>query len=112
MNDFITRFHAQAHGREILSAEQQLRIAVNLLREASRLLTENAELECQLVDMKLELADMKLDLEESRAKYHELLYAVGKKYPGELRHETALRYIRQAERPADDAAKSADSCQE
>jgi hypothetical protein len=35
MNDFITRFHAQAHGREILSAEQQLRIAINLLQEAS-----------------------------------------------------------------------------
>ena len=32
-----------------------------------------------------------------RAKYDELLYAVGNKYPGESRHETALRYIRQAE---------------
>lgn len=30
-------------------------------------------------------------------KYNELLYAVGQKYPGESRHETALRYIRQAE---------------
>lgn len=29
--------------------------------------------------------------------YNELLMAVGKKYPGETRHETALRYIRQAE---------------
>jgi hypothetical protein len=29
--------------------------------------------------------------------YHQLLYAVGRKYPGETRHETALRYIRQAE---------------
>lgn len=31
------------------------------------------------------------------AKYAELIYAVGNKYPGETRHETALRYIRQAE---------------
>ena len=30
-------------------------------------------------------------------KYNQLLMAVGKKYPGETRHETALRYIRQAE---------------
>lgn len=30
-------------------------------------------------------------------KYHELLYAVSRKHPGESRHETALRYIRQAE---------------
>lgn len=30
-------------------------------------------------------------------KYNELLFAVGNKYPNESRHETALRYIRQAE---------------
>jgi hypothetical protein len=34
-----------------------------------------------------------------KALYHELLYQVGNKYPGESRHETALRYIRQAEQP-------------
>lgn len=30
--------------------------------------------------------------------YRELLYAVERKFPGESRHETALRYIRNAER--------------
>lgn len=29
--------------------------------------------------------------------YNELIYAVGKVFPGESRHETALRYIRKAE---------------
>lgn len=29
--------------------------------------------------------------------YNELIYAVGRKYPNECRHETALRYIREAE---------------
>ena len=29
--------------------------------------------------------------------YYELIYAVGSKFPNESRHETALRYIRQAE---------------
>ena len=29
--------------------------------------------------------------------YHELLYAVIRKFPGESRHETALRYIMEAE---------------
>ena len=29
--------------------------------------------------------------------YNELLFAVGNKYPQESRHQTALRYIRQAE---------------
>lgn len=31
-------------------------------------------------------------------KYNELLYAVATKHPGETRHETALRYIREAEK--------------
>jgi hypothetical protein len=30
-------------------------------------------------------------------RYNELLYAVARKFPGESRHETALRYIRQME---------------
>lgn len=34
-----------------------------------------------------------------RGLYDELLYAVGNKYPGETRHQTALRYIQQAEAP-------------
>ena len=42
------------------------------------------------------------------AQYEELLYAVARKYPGETRHETALRYIRQAEERTGDtgAAKA------
>ncbi len=31
------------------------------------------------------------------SKYYELLYAVAQKFPGESRHETALRYIRMVE---------------
>ena len=34
---------------------------------------------------------------ELEAKYNELLYAVHCKYPGESRHDTALRYIRDCE---------------
>ena len=39
--------------------------------------------------------------EQAERSYCELLYAVGNKYPGETRHETALRYIRNAERGSD-----------
>ena len=35
--------------------------------------------------------------------YYELLYAVANKYPDETRHQTALRYIRQAEAPCNKA---------
>jgi len=34
---------------------------------------------------------------EIEEKYQELIMAVEKKYEGETRHETALRYIRRAE---------------
>ena len=36
-------------------------------------------------------------LYEVEGRYHELLYAVGNKYEGESRHQTALRHIQQAE---------------
>jgi len=34
---------------------------------------------------------------QTRQKYDALLYAVARKFPGESRHETALRYIQSAE---------------
>lgn len=47
-----------------------------------------------------------IENEEIRNKYYELMFAVGNKYKGETRHETALRYIRQAEEPKEtDATK-------
>lgn len=41
---------------------------------------------------------------ELQAKYNELLFAVARKHPGESRHETALRYIRNAEAPTKEVA--------
>jgi hypothetical protein len=42
-----------------------------------------------------------------REKYNELLMAVEKKFPDQSRHETALRYIREAESKSDCAAARA-----
>lgn len=42
-------------------------------------------------------AEAKHKLLEER--YNELIFAVARKFPGESRHETALRYIREAEAP-------------
>jgi len=39
-------------------------------------------------------------LAAAEGKYHELIMAVARKFPNETRHETALRYIRQAEQQA------------
>uniref|UniRef100_A0A6M3L026 Uncharacterized protein n=1 Tax=viral metagenome TaxID=1070528 RepID=A0A6M3L026_9ZZZZ len=41
--------------------------------------------------------NMKDERDEFKNKYHELIRAVGNKYKGETRHETALRYIKIAE---------------
>lgn len=47
---------------------------------------------------------------ETRAnKYHELIMAVGNKTPGETRHQTALRYIKQAEESDDTAIEEGTS---
>jgi len=43
-------------------------------------------------------AKLKQQLATRQTLYHELLMAVESKWPGETRHQTALRYIRQAER--------------
>jgi len=42
---------------------------------------------------------------ERLALYNELLLAVCKKHPGETRHQTALRYIQQAEAQQDNPAQ-------
>lgn len=47
----------------------------------------------------------KLDGEENKTQQlDKLLFAVGRKFPGETRFETALRYIREAEKVADSGA--------
>lgn len=48
------------------------------------------------------------EAEQLREKYHELIYAVVRKFPDETRHETALRYIKEAEARHD---KGNDSCE-
>lgn len=44
---------------------------------------------------------------EIRSKYNELLYQVGKCFPNETRHETALRYLKNAETVVNGPAKCA-----
>jgi hypothetical protein len=39
------------------------------------------------------------ELSRLRDRYNELIFAVGTKWPGETRHETALRYIKRMEEP-------------
>lgn len=45
----------------------------------------------------IELIVRKTDRKSPAELHQELLYAVGQKFPGESRHETALRFIREAQ---------------
>jgi hypothetical protein len=56
------------------------------------------------------IADMLEFFNKRCEKYDELLYAVARKYPGETRHQTALRYImeREQEPHGDTGAKAAE----
>ena len=53
-----------------------------------------------------------VEIERLERLYHELLYAVGNHHAGESRHETALRYIRQAEQSHGPASAAHGSEQE
>lgn len=56
------------------------------------------------------LEDQLAKAEQRVAEYNELIYAVQTKNPDETRHQTALRYIRNAEnRPSNTAANGASS---
>ncbi len=45
----------------------------------------------------MSIADDVADLEKRSDLYFNLLFAIRSKFPNETRHETALRYIREAE---------------
>jgi hypothetical protein len=61
----------------------------------------------RIADLNLKAADLEFDRSSGvQEKYDELIFAVGKKYPSETRHETALRYIQQAERGSDEQARA------
>jgi len=65
--------------------------------EAARALRDLVRERDELQDMLTKALGLHLDCikerDEARALYNELIYAVASKFPGESRHETALRYI-------------------
>ena len=103
---------------EYRKAQGQVIALTNRNRELE---AENDELSTQLETSKAmskskdetypELLSIQKEMMEDRIKeleglYHELIFAVAKKFEGESRHETALRYIHQAERNTPDATVS------
>lgn len=62
----------------------------------------------EIADLERQLAEKQVEIDAMRPvvdKYNALLYAVATKFSGETRHETALRYITNAERSKDGPAQ-------
>ena len=60
-----------------------------------------AALEQRVKALEAEISKLRAENERLRELYSELLNQVGNKYPNETRHETALRYIQNAEKATD-----------
>lgn len=65
---------------------------------------ETVELANTVLDLERKLADASKAYAATSGQYMDLLYAVAKSHPGESRHETAKRYILNAERGSDAAS--------
>ena len=76
--------------------DQMLGLAVRITQDVTQIPQEDSSKRQPLTD----------DL------YYELLFAVGNKYPDETRHQTALRYIKQAEMSSAGPAKDAHGIKE
>jgi hypothetical protein len=92
--------------RRFVYARDAQRLAETLFEPGTYSITDHVFLDRAL---KGKGASQGVDGEQDyKALYYELLYAVGNKYPGETRHQTALRYIRYMESPPTIAAASPD----
>lgn len=84
---------AERQAREANSCSAQMLIALQDVSELTRLEGEVDDYS----EVPKAMRDRLTELERDAAKYYQLLYAVQTKHPDESRHETALRYIRNAE---------------
>jgi uncharacterized protein Yka (UPF0111/DUF47 family) len=88
-------------------ADQRSEEIIRLESELDRLKADNIAMGKEAKNAMLEVAQLHARHAALVEKYNELLYSVGNKYPDESRHETALRYIRNAEKPTDNVAHQA-----
>lgn len=68
-----------------------------LLAEPGNRLDGYRELGAKCAALERERDEARAERDALKAKYHELLYEVVRKYPDETRHQTAQRYIRETE---------------
>jgi predicted nuclease with TOPRIM domain len=104
---YINRYSEAAEVREAFTetrnALKECRVEVERLTDQyhlahAKVLSREAIIE-QLSETELakDVVRLEAEVERLRERYNELIYAVVHKYEGETRHETALRYIQNAE---------------
>jgi DNA repair ATPase RecN len=84
-----------AQAKQIAALTQERNKAVEHWQKLAELITDEQELR----------ETAKAEVQRLRAAYDELIMAVARKYPGESRHQTALRYIQRAETPSGESAQ-------
>jgi len=102
----------------ILDLEQLEATLERSNKQYGELYGEKIKLEAELEDYKAGnkdlmdgVAQLEAEVERLRKQYNELILAVGYKHEGETRHETALRYILEAEQGSN-VPQQADALQE
>jgi vacuolar-type H+-ATPase subunit I/STV1 len=82
-----------------MSSDGNSKIVVNLTSKFAKKIDNINKLHTQQLEVILE-GSKKINLKcaELVKNYNELIYAVGRKYPNETRHQTALRYILNSEK--------------
>ena len=77
----------------------------NFARLVAGIIEREAGMDCSQWDSRCVQLEAKLATVQEQ--YSELIMAVGKKYPGETRHQTALKYIQRADEPSSGDAVTA-----
>ena len=89
--------------KDILDNLAKPQWVVTIPVKGGAMLDEKLDIETETIDrLYLELSQFTKARTKREMQLEELLYAVEKKFPGESRFETALRYIRERERAGND----------
>jgi hypothetical protein len=82
----------------VLALIAQVEAAERSLDEMESFVKATATIAAERDALTAQVERLTLELDEANTLYHDLLFQVGTKHPGETRHETARRYLNQHER--------------
>jgi hypothetical protein len=105
LDTLLSSLTAAGEGRPVCSCGEPLRFETAINGQHDGMWVCSADRRHFGMLLQSSHADGKAQEPDYNALYHELLLEVAKKYPGESRHETARRYIRERETAPSNAAQ-------